>query len=195
MNRWKMKAAALLCALSVMPAAMPQGADAAEWINLSSWSYAEVSGFVSEGLLPESLGGISDYTRPIKRWEFCELIYSVLDKTGMFKDDRYKLSFADCDDHQNVNKLYSAYIVNGVESENGTFFYPENDITREDAAVVIENMLTRMGASLLYDISDNIYDELEKRIYDAEKVSEYAQRGGHSAARKQPYVRHRKRVF
>ena len=75
MNRWKRRAAAVICA-AVMAAAVPVGA--AEWISLSDWAYADVSSFVSSGLLPETLADVSDYTRPIKRWEFCELIYSCL---------------------------------------------------------------------------------------------------------------------
>ena len=52
MNRWKRRAAAVICA-AVMAAAVPAGA--AEWISLSDWAYADVSSFVSSGLLPETL--------------------------------------------------------------------------------------------------------------------------------------------
>ena len=72
------KMAAVLCAISFLPSAAGiKKADAAEWINLSSWAYSDVSGFVSAGLLPESLSDISEYMRPIKRGEFCELIYKL----------------------------------------------------------------------------------------------------------------------
>lgn len=51
MNRSMIKAAAAVCALSLLTAAVPAGA--AEWINLSAWAYEEVSGFVSDGLLTD----------------------------------------------------------------------------------------------------------------------------------------------
>ena len=182
MNRWKMKAMALLCALSVMPAAMPQGAGTAEWINLSSWSYAEVSGFVSEGLLPTRLENEGDFTRPITRGEFAELIYSVLESTGVFADSMYNSpEFSDCGDYPNINKLRLCSIAQGFGDNT---FRPEGTITREDAAVFAARAVEQMGIlPYVFDeesdtsVLDNIVDRDEISDYAADSVEELLENG------------------
>ena len=173
MNRIVMKAAAAFCAAAILPSAwaVPE-TKAAEWINLSSWAYEDVSSFVSKGLLPESLSGVSDYTRPIKRWELCELIYSVLDSAGMFVHDRFGKSFDDCGGYPNMNKLCSVGIIDGVETDEGVFFYPENDITREDAAKIAGNTMT--GTGVWEDAGDTGAEALNGRINDVSEISGYA---------------------
>lgn len=173
MNRWKRRAAAMICA-AVMAAAVPAGA--AEWISLSDWAYADVSSFVSSGLLPETLADVSDYTRPIKRWEFCELIYSVLDHIGMFRNDRFVRSFDDCAGYTGVNRLYSAYIISGVQTDDGTYFYPENNITREEAATIVDNAMTQLGlwTSVPYYNDNELLERLGEVINDAGTVHDNA---------------------
>ena len=173
MNRSIMKAAAAVCALSLLTVSAPLSAGAAEWINLSSWAYAEVSGFVSDGLLPETLSGVSDYTRPIKRWELCELLYSVLSNTGILAQDIYGgREFADCDDYPNVNKLYGCSIVEGDGSGN---FRPEEKITREDTAVIIERLMDLCGMyEYTFDQDEEGSDTDISGISDADDISDYA---------------------
>ncbi len=124
------KMAAVLCAISFIPSAVGiKKANAAEWINLSSWAYGDVSGFVSAGLLPESLSDISEYMRPIKRGEFCELIYSVLYNTGIFADDTHgNREFSDCDNYPNVNKLRMYGIINGYDDNTSLYMYDGKEL-------------------------------------------------------------------
>lgn len=168
------KMAAVLCAISFLPSAAGiKKADAAEWINLSSWAYSDVSGFVSAGLLPESLSDISEYMRPIKRGEFCELIYSVLYNTGIFADYTHgNWAFSDCDNYPNVNKLRMYGIINGYDDNT---FRPENNITREDVAVLVEQAMEEIGIySLEYKISDDEKRQAGEKISDYGDISDYA---------------------
>ncbi len=173
MNRSKIKIAAAVCALSLLTVSAPLSAGAAEWINLSSWAYAEVSGFVSDGLLPETLSGVSDYTRPIKRWELGELVYSILYNTGRFADDAYQgREFADCAEYPNINKLYRYGIVEGDGNGN---FSPERNITREDAAVLIERAMEMCGMyRTAYNAEGMFIDIPVNGISDADQISDHA---------------------
>ncbi len=174
MNSIKINAAALICALSLISASVPMGAGAAEWINLSSWAYEEVSGFVSDGLLPDSLSGVSDYTRPIKRWELGELIYSVLYHCGQFSEDVYQgREFSDCEAYPNITKLYRYGIAEGDGSGN---FRPEENITREDAAVLIGRAMDHCGAYYSTADIDGENDENAglSGISDSKQISGYA---------------------
>ena len=171
------KAAAVLCALAL--AAAPVGACAAEWISLSDWAYAEVSGFVSRGLLPERLKSVTDFTRPVTRGEFAELIYSVLNAAGMFKNDVYYRTFEDCDDYPGANALYSSSIAYGAaETDTGTNFCPENTITREDAAMLVSNTISKLGNWSVpgYLNDTELMGMLGNVITDSEQVSEYARK-------------------
>ena len=149
MNRSMIKAAAAVCVLSLLTAVAPLSAGAAEWINLSSWAYAEVSGFVSDGLLPERLKDESDYTRVMTRGEFAEVVYSVLYDTGRLQEDKNSEHFGDCFEYPDINRLYSyiyeALINDSVYDEENRLFYPELPITRSDAAVILYSALENIG--------------------------------------------------
>lgn len=162
------RAAAVICTMSMMAAAVPAGA--AEWISLSDWAYTEVSGFVSEGLLPEKLDNVYDYTRPITRGEFTELLYSVLDSTARLGEQREFGRFIDCEDYPSVNSL-DVYIYEGLACD-GSKFLPEQALTREEAALILYNTMHRLGLMGFLDEPDpSLLGEL---ISDAASVSGYA---------------------
>ena len=125
---------------------------AEQWINISSWSYNEVSAFVSAGLLPESLEETIDYRQPITRLQFCDLIESVIKKTKTIYDlDVSSEVFCDTAPDSSASFLYAYGIVEGVLTEDERekqlgqiyvsqnmevrkYFGPDLNITREDAA-------------------------------------------------------------
>ncbi len=173
LRKLKIRTAALICALSLISASVPMGAGAAEWINLSSWAYEEVSGFVSDGLLAGRLKGEADYTRAITRGEFAELIYSVLSASGrggVSESGGSASGFADCSGYPDINKLDRA-IFEGLE-DAGVNLYPERRVTREEAALIIYNALGAIGVYGYSSIPD--YERLGANISDAGEISGYA---------------------
>ncbi len=170
MKRLITRAAAVICTLSLLTVSAPLSAGAAEWINLSSWAYAEVSGFVSDGLLPEVLEGETDYTRPVTRGEFAELIYSVLESTGVFKKEYGIQCFSDCSEYPDINRLGLCRIASGYEDDT---FRPELAVTREDAAVFVSRAMVVSGMIVSYD-ADAAAATAEAEFTDADEISAYA---------------------
>ena len=151
MNRMIKAVIAAAAAMTITAAS----AFAEQWINISSWSYDEVSAFVSAELLPESLEGTVDYRQPITRLQFCDLIESVIIKTKPLYDVNVRRKvFSDTDADSSASFLYNYGIVEGVSIEDKRkeqlgqiyaeqnmevkkYFGPDMNITREDAAVIV----------------------------------------------------------
>lgn len=188
----------LICTVLASAMLLPIAVQAKEWVNLSSWAYNEVSNFTSEGLLPESFENISEYRVNITREQFCELLCSVMIKTGIvsqpdilnyYSDTSY---FADCN-NRSVSVLASYDIVNGVtETEKDEdmydgnvikYFLPQNEITREDAAVMIFRLGSKYGTSnkwyraLAWEDEENSKGDVIlnlQNLTDYDEVSDYA---------------------
>lgn len=175
MNSMVKTLAAALCAMSVLPASAPIGAGAAEWINLSSWAYEEVSGFVSDGLLTGRLKGEADYTRAITRGEFAELLYSVISETGMIRDEKMNYVFDDCEEYPAVDMLYG-YIRSWIRDDSligaeGRNFYPDRPLKRSDAAIMLYTV------AAYTDILTNIYlKDVQISVSDLDDLSEDARK-------------------
>ena len=159
---------------------------AEQWINISSWSYNEVSSFVSAGLLPESLEEIDDYRQFITRLQFCDLVESVIKKTKAFYDlDVISEVFCDTAPDSSASFLYSYGIVEGVSVEDerekqlghiyslqnmkvNKYFEPDSNITREDAAVIIYRSGVKFGSDIWHS------SELGGEYNDSGEISDYA---------------------
>ena len=156
---------------AVLAAAMlaPFSAQAEEWIELSAWSYNEVSGFVSEGLLPDSMKGISNYKREINRGEFCTLLYSVLKKSGIVTSEPHNKMFYDCDDYPYANRLACV-----IHIDSGSDLYPENPASRLWAAEIIGNAMMSLN---LYDYDPEIPAEtiqkMQAELKDYDEIKDY----------------------
>ena len=164
--------AAFLAAAMLAPAAVR----AEEWIELSSWSYNEVSGFISDGLMPELLKGKGNYKQPITRGEFAELIYSVMDNTGMIIRTKNSEPFIDCDGYTGAQMLGSIGITDGVSDVNEQFkayFAPEENITREDAAVMLSRAVQKSFKSESAYAEYDFFKIIE-RYDDIDELSTYA---------------------
>ena len=170
MNAVIARVSAVICTMSLMPVSAPLFAGAAEWINLSSWSYEEVSGFVSEGLLPACLGDSFDFTRPITRGEFAELLYSVLVNTGRISEESIYGQFADCADYPSVNKL-DVNVFNGLACD-GQNFLPTQVLTREEAALIFYNTLCSLYLLRYFEPQDGA--RASDTLNDSGDISSYA---------------------
>ena len=170
----------LLCTILAAAMLSPCAAYAREWVHVSEWAYNDVSVFTSEGLLTERFDSISDYRRNITRAEFAELLCSVLIKTGNItvyyrgtQPEDYS-RFADVRYNEYIEHLASYSIIRGDQAasadENGTtaYFYPDNELTREDAAVMIYRAA---GIFLPYACSDNTANP---DFSDSADISDYA---------------------
>ena len=186
MNRMIKAVIAAAAAMTITAAS----AFAEQWINISSWSYDEVSAFVSAELLPESLEGTVDYRQPITRLQFCDLIESVIIKTKPLYDVNVRRKvFSDTDADSSASFLYNYGIVEGVSIEDKRkeqlgqiyaeqnmevkkYFGPDMNITREDAAVIVYRAGKTFGSDIWYALDEGAeYDDMaEISDYAAEAV-------------------------
>lgn len=165
MKRVTVKITACITAILILSVSVR----AERMISLSEWSYNDVSSFVSAGLLPESFDTLTDYTQSITRLQFCELVESVVQKTkSVFDDFEFKM-FEDTERNSAADYLADFDVVNGVE---GDYFYPDNNISRQEAATIIYRAGMKFGSSIWYATKES--DELYN---DDGDIAEYADAG------------------
>jgi hypothetical protein len=142
----------------------------------SNWSKDTIKTLISK----EELPGYYEYKYQgsISRIEFCELVIRmILDEYGLGNDledfDDYKFNhdkFYDISRYNSmsyfqiysVNKAYNFGIING-KSEN--YFYPHDNITREEAAVILK--------STVEYLSDEDFKEQVLAFKDKEDISSW----------------------
>lgn len=106
----------------------------------SKWAKKSIKYAVACGLVPEYLQ--SNYKNKITRQEFCALaVQTYISKTGNEIDLLAKTPFKDIDDIY-VTNAYNLKIVSGVGDDN---FAPNNNITRQEAAVMLNNLANVIG--------------------------------------------------
>lgn len=167
----------IILAAVMIAAAMPQ-ALAKSLVTVSAWAYNDVSNFTSKGLLPDSFENVKDYTQPITRLQFAELVYSAV---GSMRPDGYRTNryFADTD---SVAAAYLAYnlIMVGEGTGVGLYeiggdpsdvFYPDRQLTREEMAAVIYRAVRKFCPDM-FEAEDK--GELLGKLSDHEAVSAWA---------------------
>ncbi len=103
--------------------------------SYSEWARESVNGAIDIDIVPDNLQ--SNYTNKITRQEFCQLaVQMYMIKTKANIDMNVKSPFTDVDDPY-VTTAYNLKIVSGV-GENE--FAPDNHITRQEAAVMVNNL-------------------------------------------------------
>jgi hypothetical protein len=108
----------------------------------SDWAKETIENAINAGIVPEKLQ--SAYKMKITRQEFCELaIETYIKKTGNAVDDSAEPVFADTFEPYVIN-AYNLGIVSGVGDD---LFAPNNNITRQEAAVMLNNMAKVIGLS------------------------------------------------
>lgn len=117
----------------------------------SSWAVDDINEAKSLGLIPDWL--LYNYRNPITRKEFCDLIMKLLpartgktgdqfrSELGIVGDKFNDYTFTDTSDY-NVRLAASIGIVTGYEDGS---FKPNNSITREQAATMLERAANLMG--------------------------------------------------
>ncbi|GHU54254.1 hypothetical protein AGMMS49975_14390 [Clostridia bacterium] len=117
----------------------------------SSWAESQVNAAIAAGLVPASLQ--ARYTQPATRAEFAALSVAMYEtRTGMEITGRK--TFADTSD-VNVEKMALMGVVSGV---GNNMFAPDNQITREQAAVMLVRLAETMREPLegqTVDFADN----------------------------------------
>lgn len=146
----------ILTAVFAFGAALP--ASAKTWITLSSWAYTDVSNYRKDGLLPQSMDGISDYTTEINRLQFAEILYNSLYKSRMINQNNYIHGFLDIK-HVAATALKNQNIIEGEfvsEDEYGNKEYnfnPDKKLTREEMAAMLYRTIDRFAKGLLTAMS------------------------------------------
>ncbi len=106
----------------------------------SPWAKESIDGAIEAGIVPDTLQ--SDYTENITRKDFCYLaVQTYMAKTGYTIPDYLQTPFTDIDDDY-VTAAYSLDIVSGVGND---MFNPDSDITRQEAAVMLNNLAYMAG--------------------------------------------------
>lgn len=121
----------------------------------SSWAQGDIAAAIAESLVPENLQ--SGWQDNITRVDFCNLIVTLLEKRGcdFDKNDGWKfVEFADTND-ENVKKVKLLGIVEGKKTDaSGTYFYPNDPITRQEAAKMLYSV-TKIGQSSVIPAASN----------------------------------------
>jgi len=101
----------------------------------SQWAQDSINTAIEVDIVPKELQ--NDYTKNITRQEFCRLaVKTYMTKTGYKVDNSLKNPFEDVSDEY-VTAAYSLGIVSGTGKNK---FSPNNAITRQEAAVMLNNL-------------------------------------------------------
>lgn len=120
------------------PVDQPNGGDEHQWERPSPWAQTDVDDAIALSLVPVPLQ--AGYTMPATRAEFCALAVKLFE-TVKGREITERRQFADTEDI-NIQKMGGLQVVSGV---GGDLFSPEGIITREQAAVILANLMRAMG--------------------------------------------------
>ncbi len=115
----------------------------------SDWAVSEVAEAVEKGIVPDKLQG--DYTKYIKRSEFCELCMNVLRLWNDKLHFNYNVSFSDTNDKY-VLECAELGIVNG---KNDNKFAPDDSIKRQEAAKMLYETFYSSPVDDIHTINSN----------------------------------------
>ena len=135
---------------------VPAGAAAKEVEAMSDWAVESVN--KAEALGITEVDKNYDYTAPITREDFCELIFNtIIAVQEHFTVTEIPVPFTDTDNYK-VKTLYQLGVING---KSEAAFAPDDLLTREEAAVIIIRMMNAvmpMAATEMYFD----YDDMEQ---------------------------------
>ncbi len=110
--------------------------------SYSKWAEESIKKAISLGIVPENIQ--SKYTDKITRGEFCRLaVQAYMSKMGNKVDTEAESPFIDVDNAY-ITSAYKLKIVAGVGNNK---FAPNNDITRQEAAVMLNNLASATGVN------------------------------------------------
>lgn len=117
-------------------------------VGASDWAKEEVSGAISNGLVPTDLQ--NGYSLSISRQDFCRLMVALVEQVSGTGVDAYLSSrgltvtqpFTDTHDSQ----ILAAYALGIVKGTSATTFSPNGSITRQEAATMLARTAKLLGA-------------------------------------------------
>jgi len=122
--------------------------------SYSKWAEESIIKSIKAGLVPKNLQ--YKYTDKITRQEFCQLaVQAYIAKTGNEIDMNVKTPFIDVDDVY-ITTAYNLKIVSGVGNDK---FAPTSNITRQEAAVMLNNIAKVIGVNLSTPRAEKFIDE------------------------------------
>ncbi len=122
--------------------------------SCNDWAKESIDKAIELGLVPENLQ--SNYTQKITRAEFCRLaMQTYIAKTKNQIDTSAKTPFTDVDDYY-ITNAYNMKIIAGVGNNK---FAPDNNITRQEAAVMLNNLATVLNVDTDNSASNKFVDE------------------------------------
>ena len=113
--------------------------DPLKGITVSNWAKDIVTEAIDANIVPKASLGV-DYTKAITRAQFCA-IAAQLYETVTSKTLTASGSFDDTND-VNINKMYTLGVINGYGNRK---FGPNDKLTREQAAVILDRLATALG--------------------------------------------------
>lgn len=110
----------------------------------SSWAEEEVNEAISNDLVHESLR--NSYQTPIKRFEYVLLALDVLKLQGVQITLEQEYAFDDIIGHPYEKEILKAYQVGIINGYGNGIFKPNENITREEVAVLVVRLLKRIDS-------------------------------------------------
>lgn len=133
-------------------------------VPVTHWARKNIEKLAQKGILNGTGENVFEPERQITRAEFVKIAVSAF---GITTNPDSKISFDDCD----VNDWFYPYVEAGVASKiisgvSNEAFLPNNSIMRQDAAVILDNVLLYLGRT--------VPDAVELSFTDAYEISPYA---------------------
>lgn len=179
-----------ICSLSILPAAR-----ADETAAVSDWARPEIEQAAALSILPP---GISDFTQPISRENFCILAANTrraMEAPPLPEPAQQRPALLDTD-NTDVQQFYQAGIINGkFQQPDGVIFAPNDSITREEAAAILHRMATsinpinsEISQQTVFADQDAIADWAETAVQKMSELRIMQGTGGGAFSPKEPYT-------
>jgi len=136
--------------------------------DLSSWAESDFIKLSSKGIL--TIDTVSkDLSQSITRSEFCKLVTNVycVENTVTLKESELNI-FSDTDDEY-ILKAYKLGIVSG---KGDGMFYPDEQITRQEMAVMLSRLLKKVSDS--YSVYTNQVTNYNNKYTDSSSTDQWA---------------------
>lgn len=135
-----------------------------------AWAKESIEKAIAAGIVPDEIQ--SEYTRNITRQEFCKLaVKTYMAKTDYTLDENTESPFTDIDNAY-VTAAYNLKIVAGKGNNK---FIPNDNITRQEAAVMLNNLADLLGAKISsdatrFDDESSFADWAKSAIYSVTSI-------------------------
>ena len=121
----------------------------------STWAYSTIHEAAAKGILTPRTLPKNSYTDAISRELFCEYMYNLMCILNKADEMSFETVFTDTD-NEAINGLASIGIINGVGNNK---FAPDKNITRQEAAKVMSNVIKYIKPNFGADTSYRFIDE------------------------------------